>query len=281
MNLQRLGIDDLAVELVLGDVQTAALGAFHGHAGAHDLGEAVHIAVLNAQLVGDLLTHVLRAGLGAEDAAGDLELGGRVIAHLDGRVGNEQGVGGGAGQDIGLAVLEHLHLALGVARRGGDDGAAHGLAAGMRPQTAREQAVAVGHLDGGILVTAHHGDAAGEAVAPVREVVGGMPHHRRLARSARGGVDAGHVGVLAGEHAEGVVVAHVLLHHEGELGDVLEALKVVGGHARRIEALAVQRHVLVGVAQRLPHALELQFAQLLAGHRLNLRLKVHWLPPCP
>lgn len=44
-------------------------------------------------------------------------------------------------------------------------------------------------------------------------------------------MDAGHVGVLAGEHAEGVVVAHVLLHHEGELGDVLEALKVVGGHA--------------------------------------------------
>ena len=69
-------------------------------------------------------------------------------------------------------------------------------------------------------------------------------------------MDAGHIGVLAGEHAEGVVVAHVLLHHEGELGDVLEALKVVGGHARRIEALAVQRHVLVGVAQRLPHALE-------------------------
>ena len=26
---------------------------------------------------------------------------------------------------------------------------------------------------------------------------------------------------------------------------------------------------------------KLQFAQLLAGHRLNLRLKVHWLPPCP
>ena len=94
-------------------------------------------------------------------------------------------------------------------------------------------------------------------------------------------MDTGHVGVLAGEHAEGVVVAHVLLHDEGELGDVLEAREVVGGHARRVEALAVQRHVLVGVAQRLPHALKLQFAQLLAGHRLNLRLKEHWLPPCP
>ena len=113
-----------------------------------------------------------------------MELGGRVIAHLDGRIGDEQGVGGSAGQNVGLAVLEHLHLALGVARRGGDDGAAHGLAAGMRSQASREQAVAVGHLDGGVLVAAHHGNAAGEAVAPVREVVGGMPHHRRLARGA-------------------------------------------------------------------------------------------------
>lgn len=41
-------------------------------------------------------------------------------------------------------------------------------------------------------------------------------------------MDTGHVGVLAGEHAEGVVVAHVLLHDEGELGDVLEAREVVG-----------------------------------------------------
>ncbi len=216
--------------------------------------------------------------LGAEDAAGDFELGGGVVAHLDGRVGDEQGVGGRAGQDVGAAVLHHLHLALGVAGRGGDHGAAHGFAPGMRAQAAREQAVAVGHLDGGLGRAAHHGDAAGEAVAPVRQVLGRVAHDRGLAGGAAGGVDARHVLGGNGEQAERVGVAHVLLHDERELRQVFQAVQVVGRHSRFRERLSIELHVVVGMAHRGAHAFELERAQLFARHRFDFWLIVHVCP---
>ena len=156
----------------------------------------------------------------------------------------------------------------------------------MRAQAAREQAVAVGHLDGGTrpspptmaMPRAKQSPqfARSLAVWPTTVAWPVVPRWRR------GCGPSALVGT--GEQAEGVGVAHVLLHDEGELGEVLEAVQVVGGHARfASNALAVERHVVVGMAHRGAHALELERAQLLAGHRLDLRLIVHVGPSlvCP
>ncbi len=53
-------------EMVLGQVQAAHFLALERHARAHDFGQAVHVAILDAQLLGDFLAHALAAGLGAE-----------------------------------------------------------------------------------------------------------------------------------------------------------------------------------------------------------------------
>jgi hypothetical protein len=55
------------------------------------------------------------------------------------------------------------------------------------------------------------------SVGPVVDVVLGVADHGRLAGGAAGGVQAGHLLARHGEHAEGVVVAQVLLGGEGEL----------------------------------------------------------------
>ncbi|MNV75725.1 hypothetical protein D3C71_1690360 [compost metagenome] len=74
-------------------------------------------------------------------------------------------------------------------------------------------------------------------------------------------MQAHHLFLGHGEHAVGVVVAQVVLAGEGELRQVFEALEVVGVDAALGKALAVQRHVVVGVLQAPAQALQLVLAQ--------------------
>ena len=145
----------------------------------------------------------------------------------------------------------------------------------MGAQAAGEQAVAVGDLDHRVAAAADHVDAAREALAPVLEVVGGVADDRCLAGRAGGGVDAGDVALGNGEKAERIAVAHVLLGEEGELDEIIERFQIAGDDAGLREALAVERDVLVGMREGALHAIELQLAQLLDGHRLNVWLEVH------
>ena len=145
----------------------------------------------------------------------------------------------------------------------------------MRAETAREQAIAVGHLNGRIRGATYHVDAAGEAVAPVLNVICGMPHDRRLAGGARGCVDAGNVFLRNCEQAERVGVAHILLDDKRELREILEAGQVVGRDTRLGEGLLIEIDVVIRVTNRLLHSLELQLAQLLARHGLDFFLEIH------
>lgn len=145
----------------------------------------------------------------------------------------------------------------------------------MRAETARKQAIAVGHLNGRIRGATYHVDAAGEAVAPVLNVICGMPHDRRLAGGAGGCVDAGDVFLRNGEQAERVGVAHILLDDERELRDILEAGQVVGRDTCLGEGLLIEIDIVVRVTDRFLHSLELKLAQLFARHSLDFFLKKH------
>ena len=61
-----------------------------------------------------------------------------------------------------------------------------------------------------------------------------------------------------GEHAEGIAVAQILLGGEGKLGEVGEVAAIVGMHAGGIELCAVERRVVIGMAQRPAQPFELQ-----------------------
>ena len=78
-----------------------------------------------------------------------------------------------------------------------------------------------------------------------------------------------------GEQAERVRVAHVLLDDEREFLDVFEARQVVGCDARLGEGLLIEVDVVIRVANRLLHSLELKLAQLLAWHSFDFFLEIH------
>ncbi len=95
-------------------MQAAHLLALEGHAGPMTRTGRTRRSTARPAF-GDLVAHALAAGLGAEDAGANLQIGCRVDAHLDGGIGDMQGVGRRARQHIDLHILEHLDLTLGVA----------------------------------------------------------------------------------------------------------------------------------------------------------------------
>ena len=62
------GIDDLQEQVVLVHVQAAGALALAGHAGPHDLGEAVGVDGADAELLLERGLHRVGAGLAAEEA---------------------------------------------------------------------------------------------------------------------------------------------------------------------------------------------------------------------
>ena len=147
----------------------------------------------------------------------------------------------------------------------------------MRAHATREQTVAVAHVHHVAGLGAASADAAGHHGGPGVDVLERVAHHRGLAGGAARRVDAGAVFAGHGKHAKRVAVTQVGLGGEGELGDVGQALAVIGVHARRIELGAVHGRVGIGVLQRLLQALELQATQLVdAGLFNRLQGKGFW-----
>ena len=139
----------------------------------------------------------------------------------------------------------------------------------MGTEAAGEQAVAVGDMDdiaglraGGAHGARHHG-------RPGIEVVVGVADNGGLAGGAGGGVDAAYLLAGYGKHAEGIMIAQVGLEREGKLRQILQAFQIAGMDALFIEALPVEGHVVIGVAQRPLHALKLQRLDLVSRGNLD------------
>ena len=95
-------------------------------------------------------------------------------------------------------------------------------------------------------------------VRPVVQVLTGIADHGGFAGGAAGGVHANHLFTRHREHAEGVVIAQILLGGERKLRQIFQLLQVIRMHARCVEDAAVMRHVRVRMRQRPPQALQLQ-----------------------
>ena len=172
--------------------------------------------------------------------------------------------------DVGLEVVDQLHLPLGHAAGDRHHRAAEPFGAVMRAEAAGEQAVAIG------VVHQHAGAAAGGAdrarhhVRPDVDIALRVADHDRLACGARGRMDADQLFARHREHVEGVIVAKVGLHREREFGEIGELLEIGRMHAGRIERLPVMRDVVVGVLERPRETLGLQRHDLVARGALGL-----------
>ena len=72
-----------------------------------------------------------------------------------------------------------------------------------------------------------------------------------------------------GEHAEGVVVAQVGFHGEGEFRQIAQVVQIVGVDPCGIKALTVERHIRIGVVQGFFQPLQLQGADFIAAGKLD------------
>ena len=177
------------------------LDAFAGDARADHFREAVDVDRVHVEALLDLGPHRVGPRLGAEDA--DLQAAVARIEALPAElVEDGEHVGGRHHHDLGLEVVDELHLPLRHAAGDGNDRAAEPLRAVMRAEAAGEQAVAVGDMDlharpaaGGANRSRHH-------VRPHVDVGLGVGDHGRLAGRAGGGVDARDPVVRHGDHAE-------------------------------------------------------------------------------
>ena len=169
--------------------------------------------------------------------------------------------------DGGDAEVAHEHkLAFGVAAGGRKDGASEAFSRVVDAKATSEEAVAVGDLEDVVGAEAEHGHGAHGTVAPDFDVVLRVGDDDRLAGRARGAVEADDVVHVGRAEAERILVAQVLLHHEGEEGDVLERFDVLGADPALVHAAARDRHMVVAALDRRLEAVQLQGGELLARH---------------
>ena len=133
----------------------------------------------------------------------------------------------------------------------------------MSAKTAGEQTIAVRYLHGGVLVAIADGKAARKTLAPMLQIVVRAPDDRGLTGGAGRGMQAHDLRSRHSEQPVRVVVAHILLQDERELRDVLERFQVARFDAGVLEALLIERNVVIRILHTPFHALKLQIAQLL------------------
>ena len=172
--------------------------------------------------------------------------------------------------DVGLEVVDQLHLPLGHAAGDRHHRAAELFGAVMRAEAAGEQAVAISVVHQHAGAPAGGADRARHHVGPDVDIALRVADHDRLAGRARGRVDADQLFARHRKHVEGIIVAQVGLHREREFGEIGELPEIGGMHAGRIERLPVMRDVVVGVLERPGETLGLQRHDLVARGALGL-----------
>ena len=182
--------------------------------------------------------------------------------------------------DVGLEIVDQLHLPFGHAAGHRHHGAAELFGAVMRAEPAGEQAVAIG------VVHDHAGAAAGGAdrarhhLGPDVDIGLGIADHDRLARRAGRGMDADHFLARDREHVEGIIVAQVGFHRERKFREIGKLLQIARMHAGLVEGLLVVGDIVVGMRQRPGEAFGLQRHDLVAGSALG-RIHFGAVAACP
>ena len=226
-------------EMILSDrLHVALTKALARHARAHDLGQTVVVRANDMHTGFDFGLKTRRARLSAEQT--DAQRGGLpVVAHLLADFANMHGIGRRSHQHRRAIILDHLDLALGVARAGRDHHAAKTLQAVMQAETAGEHAVPERHLHAIGRHDARHLHQSHDAIVPNIHVVAVIAHDDGLSRGARRRMKLHHLVQRHGEHAIRERLAQRMLVGEGKLAHVLQALDVGRLHAHRVHFVAI------------------------------------------
>lgn len=189
------------------------------------------------------------------------------------RVRQRQRVARGACDHVRSKILDEGQLAFRHPAGHWDHRHAEALAAAVEAEPAREEPVAVGVVEHHPRLRAAHrerarGDAGEEVEVPCR-----VRNDRWLPGRPGGGMDASELARRRREHSQRVRVAEVVLARDRKPPEIVERADIL--RLDVLEPLPVERNALLDVGHERPEALELQRAELLAGHGLELGLEDH------
>ena len=272
--VERFGVDDLGIVMVLEDVEAGRFGfavrTRRGDTGSGDLGEAVDVMRYDAGKLGDLAAHLVRPRFGAEDAVPELRVAAEVDAGLLGDFNDVEEVARGAG-DGGRAEIAHQHeLLLGVAGGGWQHRAAEVLAAVVEAEAAGEESVAVGDLEDVLVSEPVHRERARGRVRPDLDVTLRVGDADGLAGRAGRAVEADDLLERSGGQAGRILVAEVRLFHEREPREILERDEIAGLDAFFVAACPEQGDAVIFVGDDGLELLQLKGPQLVDGHEIGL-----------
>ena len=206
--LARLRVDDLQVHIVVPVVNAVMRVAADADARPVDLREPVDIVRLDAELLLDGTAHLLTPALRADDALAQVDA---ILdaARLDG-LGEQQRIGTRRAEHRALHVHHHLQLLLRIARPHRHRHRAEPLAARLEADARRPEPVARCDLHAVAVRYARHLIAARELDGPVLDILRRIRNDDRLARRARGGMDAHDLLLGHAHEPERIRVAQIL-----------------------------------------------------------------------
>ena len=169
-------------------MHAVVLAARNADAGAVNLGQAIDVENLNAELVFDAVTHLFAPTLRANNALAQVEL--IAQASLRDFLSEQKRIATRARDNRAVQVLHHLQLLLGIARTHGNSHSAQALAAKLEPNARSPQTIARGNLNAILIGNARRAIATREHFGPIGNILCGVRNNDRRARRARRAVDA-------------------------------------------------------------------------------------------
>ena len=262
--------------MVLIDVQAAMRIALEGDAGTDHLGQAEDVIGFQAQRALDFLTHILSPGLCAEEAAFQADIL-RSKAHFGKRFRDIQCIRRCAADRRAAKVAQNLNLTLRIAGRDRNNGCADGFRAGVRAETAGEQAVTIGNMDNILSGCAAGRHGAGHHFAPEFQVVSGIAKHLLLACRAGGRLDTNDVAHRHSKETVGIVLSQLIFIGERQFGNIVDGLDIARQDAGSIKFFLVGRDIFVNTFDAICQFCALQRTHFLAGHGLAFFIPIHIL----
>ncbi len=186
-------------------------------------------------------------------------------------------IGRSARYDRDAQVHHQLDLALCVAGAGRKNAGSDPLRSVVEAETSCEQAVSVGDLDCVIACYADRGHGPCEGFRPIVQIMPVVTHQRGLARGPGRDVVSDHVLRGDAEHLRRIIVPEIVLSHEGQFADVLQAGDVIGAHSCSLHFIMIEIVEFVEPHDERLQASVLSLLQVLDGLAFRVRVPEHVL----
>ena len=181
------------------------------------------------------------------------------------------GVAGRGDERRGTEIAHKHQLALGVARRHGNNGSPQFFNAVMQAESPRKQAVAERYLKYILVRCACHGQNTRDTGGPIVQIGARIAAHDGFARRAAGRVQTDDLFHRHGKQSERIVVPQIVLCGIRNEFDVLKRLDMLGLQTDRVKAIFVHGHVFVAIAHDVFQPFQLHFPQYFSVDLFHFR----------